>query len=302
VVLYELTTGHRLFKRANELLVLRALTQDAVPVPSRKIVDYPAALERVVMRALSRDPDRRQATALELRSELLATIPFEGNPRVALAMIMEELFPERIAEKRELVRNVRAGTEVPNIPAAEVDESVEMPGVEGQRTGSLVASSRSGLLWAIVLVLLAAGGVAGAWWYTEYGRSESSPSPSPSPSVSSMPVASAAPALVTNDATEAIDAAQRFVVHVESIPSGATLIVDGETKGVTPFDLERAAPGRIGLELQLEGHVSVRQDLDVEHEQHLLIPLPDVPVAAPATTPSPRPHKKPKPDPFQRFD
>src|SRR5205085_11251942 len=117
VVLYELSTRHRLFKRANELLVLRAVTQEHIPLPSRKIADYPAVLERVTMRSLSRDRDRRHQSALELRNELLAAIPGNtGEQKAALAQLMIDLFPERIAEKTELVRRVRLGTDLPMIP------------------------------------------------------------------------------------------------------------------------------------------------------------------------------------------
>jgi serine/threonine-protein kinase len=297
VVLYELTTGHRLFKRTNELLVLRAVTEEAVPLPSRKIPNYPANLERVVMRALSRERDRRQSTALELRDELIAALALDGGYRAALAETMAELFPERIAEKRALVRHVRAGTEMPIIPAAEVDENVEMPQVEPRGTQSRATSMTSrGRNWFVIVMtvlIVGGGGAVAAWWYLQQQDAESQQPAAAQP----PPVAAIVPdaALVL----ETVDASTALTVRVESIPSGATVIVDGEERGKTPFDLELPAPQKIALELQLAGHTSVRQDLELDRAQRLLIPLSAVPVE-----PNKKPAKKkpPKPDPFKRFD
>ena len=295
VVLYELTTQHRLFKRSNELMVLRAVTQEAVPLPSRRIAGYPPVLERIVMRALERDRDRRHATAMELRNELLAvmkTLGFDDDPRRALGDLMAELFPERIMEKRDLVRHVRAGTELPVIPAAEVDENVEMPQVEARGPESVVAPepkprTRGWLVFSIVLLL--AGGGAGAWWWYERQQREPVAEAPPVRIVATLPVDAAS-----------IDAKAAIVVNIESIPSGATVLVDGEKRGTTPYAFSMEEPRRVVLELSLDGHTPVRQELDISSAQRLLIPLPALPATQPDRKKPPR--KKQTPDPFQRFD
>jgi hypothetical protein len=286
VVLYELSTRHRLFKRANELLVLRAVTQEHIPLPSRKIADYPAVLERVTMRSLSRDRDRRHQSALELRNELLAAIHgTTGDPRAALAELMIDLFPERIAEKTELVRRVRLGTDLPMIPAAEVDENVEMPQVEVRGTDVTGTAPRPVRAWVVLLVLvLALGGGGGAYWYTQTRKPE--------------PAAPVVRMVATPPAPVMIDAKEPLVLHVDSIPTGATLFVDGEQRGTTPFDITLDEPRRIAIEVRLDGRTSVQQELDLDRTQRLLIPLPEAPKQ---TTPT----KKTKPtkrDPFERFD
>ena len=284
VVLYELTTGLRLFKRVNELLVLRAVTQETVPSPSRRIPDYPPMLERIVMRALSRQRDQRHANALELRDELVAAMGLHAGSREQLAEVMGSLFPERIAEKRELVRHVRAGTELPAIPAAEVDAHVEMPQVEARGTESRVASRPHNWLVILLTVLLVVGGgAAAAWWYTQ----QPDEAPVPAPIV--------LPAIVPDAAPDAApDASSAFAIHVESIPNGATLFVDGTERGTTPFDLELPAPQKITLRLELDGHAVVSQELELDRTQRLLIPLP---AQKRSST-----KKKSKPDPFERFD
>ena len=62
-VLYELTTLRRLFKRPNELQVMRAITEDPIPRPTHELPDYPPALEAICVRALARDREQRYASA-----------------------------------------------------------------------------------------------------------------------------------------------------------------------------------------------------------------------------------------------
>ncbi len=70
VVLYELTTNLRLFKRSNQIEVLRAITEESIKSPSEVVDGYPRALERIVMSALERSPENRPASALELADAL----------------------------------------------------------------------------------------------------------------------------------------------------------------------------------------------------------------------------------------
>lgn len=70
VVLYELTTGQTPFRGDDDLAILnQVVTQDVTP-PSRIVARYPAALERVVLTALARDPERRYQRADDMRAAL----------------------------------------------------------------------------------------------------------------------------------------------------------------------------------------------------------------------------------------
>ncbi|MCA9556180.1 MAG: protein kinase, partial [Myxococcales bacterium] len=53
ILLYEFTTGRRLFRRANDLATMQAVCTDPIPPPSAFAADYPPALEAVVMKAIS---------------------------------------------------------------------------------------------------------------------------------------------------------------------------------------------------------------------------------------------------------
>src|SRR6185503_8036861 len=60
----------RLFRAENDAEVMR-LVLDKVIVPPTKILrDYPPALERIVMRALNRDPEQRYQRGRDLQKDL----------------------------------------------------------------------------------------------------------------------------------------------------------------------------------------------------------------------------------------
>ena len=70
VLLYELTTGTRLYKTGSDFELLTQITTGTVPPPSSRLPGYPAALEAILMRALSRQPDERHGSADELALDL----------------------------------------------------------------------------------------------------------------------------------------------------------------------------------------------------------------------------------------
>lgn len=67
---YYMLTGTPPFPGDNPVKVILALTQETVPPPTRLRADIPADLERVIMRCLAKDPDRRYSSALDLADAL----------------------------------------------------------------------------------------------------------------------------------------------------------------------------------------------------------------------------------------
>jgi serine/threonine protein kinase len=70
VVMHEVLTGRRLFKGASDLETVERVRQCDVPPPSEFNRMCPRALDEIVMRALSRDPDKRFPTAGEMADAL----------------------------------------------------------------------------------------------------------------------------------------------------------------------------------------------------------------------------------------
>ncbi len=77
VVLYEMITGGTPFGGRTTTEILDGLVADPVVPPSLRSTEYdvPASLERVVMRALAKDPADRYQTATEMRADLEEVLP-----------------------------------------------------------------------------------------------------------------------------------------------------------------------------------------------------------------------------------
>jgi serine/threonine-protein kinase len=101
VVLYELLTSTRLFKRASDMQTLSAVAECKVMPPSQVNPRVPKELDPIVLKALAKEPDQRYSEALELQNALeewmgpeqLATAPGE------LSAFMREVYAERIARE-----------------------------------------------------------------------------------------------------------------------------------------------------------------------------------------------------------
>ena len=69
-MLFELTTGERLFRGETQAHTLRLVQAARIPNPARLVPGYPARLAEIVQRSLERDMTQRYQTADELRAAL----------------------------------------------------------------------------------------------------------------------------------------------------------------------------------------------------------------------------------------
>ena len=102
IVLYELATHARLFKRPSDYLAARAILEE--PIPRADAIDpaVPAALADAIARALAREPAQRFATALELASAIeVALAPHGGiaTPAQIAAALTEQHADELTAQR-----------------------------------------------------------------------------------------------------------------------------------------------------------------------------------------------------------
>ena len=100
VVLYELTTGTRLYRGSDIQIMTQVVEQDAPP-PSSKAPDYPADLEQVVLEALSRDRGRRTPSAAHLAWKLEELAIRRGmlvGPRTVARYVSQTMPAERVQE------------------------------------------------------------------------------------------------------------------------------------------------------------------------------------------------------------
>ena len=105
VVLWELLTLERLFRRETEAETMYAVLVGDIPLPSDRRADIPPELDTIVMKALERDPAKRWQTAREMGQALRAFASKQSAVVGAaeLSNWMEGLFPQGEAQKREIM-------------------------------------------------------------------------------------------------------------------------------------------------------------------------------------------------------
>jgi len=99
ILLWEMTTGHWLYRRKSELETLKAVVESDAPRPSQLNPTYPPELEQIVMKTLARKREDRWATAGELDDAL---IEFAKRRRLNLSpamlgTLMSSVFSEEVA-------------------------------------------------------------------------------------------------------------------------------------------------------------------------------------------------------------
>lgn len=105
-ILFELTTGKRLFKGQSEFETLKLICDREYPKPSEVKADYPPELEAIVMKALAKPQSERYSSGRALQADLEAFVRKSqlNVSRLALEKFMRDLFAEQLAEEEAALR------------------------------------------------------------------------------------------------------------------------------------------------------------------------------------------------------
>jgi len=221
-VLHEMLTGERLFRGDSDMTVLELVRKADVPPPSRINPDVPAALDQIVMKALSREPADRYGTGSEMLRDLEAILysytPAPGSADVAIYLNrLREAQPaapaahDTLAAPRpapaEKPARQPTGADVPIVPSPPAEISTSGPAaasvvssepeakpaeVFGSFSAARVETEKRGRL--PLYAGLAAVVVIGIALALVFGRKGASSSPAASPPPAPAPtVAAAAP-------------------------------------------------------------------------------------------------------------
>jgi len=121
VALWEMLAVKRLFKRDTTANTIHSVLYDEIQPPSDYRSQVPEELDRIVLKALQRDPKDRWRTAREMGQALrqfLGTQKEIMGP-AELSDWMEEVFPQGEARKSQLMEIARmASTSLPTMPQA----------------------------------------------------------------------------------------------------------------------------------------------------------------------------------------
>jgi serine/threonine protein kinase len=106
IVLFELTTGYRLFRGRDDRHTLELVTWGKIPRPSQVITPYPEKLEGIVMKALERDIEKRYQTAEEFRDALESYLVEERIlvPAAGVKGLLKRVLGARIDQRRQQIR------------------------------------------------------------------------------------------------------------------------------------------------------------------------------------------------------
>jgi len=133
ILLWEMTTGHWLYRRKSELETLKAVVEHDAVKPSLVAPGYPAELEQIVMKTLTRRREDRWETAGEL-GEAINT--FAKRRRLDLrpatiSALMSATFPHEVSSWRDARSSgtslgdhlVGKPTREPNIPVMDAPDA-----------------------------------------------------------------------------------------------------------------------------------------------------------------------------------
>ena len=285
VVLWEMTTGRRLFKRASELMVLRALSEEPIPRPSDQVKRYPPLLESIVMRALARDPKDRFQTALDLRQALagwLRDTDSDDTVEHQLASYMADRFSDRAQVKRGMLSRAVEVESFEELDISVVHESsIEMASNEGMfdlpvmpRAPRRIWPAALGAVGLVVLAVL----VPRLWRSPASAPVAAIVAPAPGPPSTNV------------------------TLHLDSEPRGAALKIDGAYRGKTPLDIVRVRDAAVALELSYPGYVAVRETRTLKSDLELHLTLQKVAQPSRTSHAPARPPRRKNADPFHRFE
>jgi serine/threonine-protein kinase len=268
IVLWEATLGKRLFRAESEGETVLNVIQKEVPAPSSFRADFPAGVERVILRALQRDPARRYQTAEAMAEELddyLATLGHAvGASQVR--SVMHAVFADRLTVRDQMLiaPPVEVGAALPapiqvERPLSSVDTVASSPIAKSGRRS--VLRRRSTWVAAIAVVVVAGGGIVAlsAVPQTEMPKIQVEPSARPSTltplaaAPTAAPVASPEPGSVAPETSPASETAFGSL-NLLTRPTYADVYLRGRKIGTTPLFQRRLPVGRHVLKLLPGGH------------------------------------------------
>lgn len=105
-VLWNALTGRNLFKGESDGATIHNILEKAITAPSAEGLKPPSCFDAIVLRALSRDPANRYATALEMADALRLTAAGNGlaGTKHQVARWVTELFGSELESRRKAIR------------------------------------------------------------------------------------------------------------------------------------------------------------------------------------------------------
>lgn len=129
IVMHEMLTVQRLFKRDSHLATVNAILEDDIRLPSAIRPDVPGKIDQVVSKALARDPSERYQSAANIAADLSLFLSNRNYVRTGkLQSFLQGLFGE---ERKQKKLRIAQGAEIGG------SEAAPRPAVPGRGVPSL---------------------------------------------------------------------------------------------------------------------------------------------------------------------
>jgi serine/threonine protein kinase len=298
VILYELSVGRRLFKGSSDYEILNKLVEGNFVPPRKMDPAFDEKLEKIILRAIERDRDKRYATALDLQMDLEALARERGVflSTTSLKKFMHELFGNKVDAWRQAQREGRSLVEHLEMVAAYDEDEADQPSAPVE----LLPQPRP--RWKLPALAAASAGVlalaAVALWPRAHAPLPTSAAPTPAaPTENAAPPTAAAPTIAEPHApTEAPQGtgAIKLVAH----PHDAHLSIDGRAlPQKSPVELDAIGVGEHVAGAQLDGYRDATRRFSVTRGSRATVTLflerASKAPAAPAAPPAPPPAAAP---------
>lgn len=268
-VLYEASCGQRPFHGNDALSTLYQLLEEEVIPPSQRKAGYPAGLERIVLKALERDPDARYQTTEEMGRALQGWLASERAmiSDSTIGELVKKALGERIEARGRAVEETLAELDRPaptrSMPP-EAAETLSGSAANTQPQAEVQHSSRRGL-WLALAALAASSGVALVFL-------------KPAPKVvSTPPLTTPITAAPTPEATPkpvVAPAKLNAVITLSADPPGVSLQIDDGPPLPNPYTLNVAADGsKHVVRASFEGYAPRTQEIVYDGDKQVSIVL-----------------------------
>jgi len=259
IVLWEQLTGKRLFKGDNDLATQRLVKAAVVPPPSSIDPSITPELDAIVLKALTKDAKDRYADAGAFR---MALEEYALNNSIAassahLASFMQSVYSERIAKEQD-PKSLEEDSGLTAMDGAGGHTTLERKGAAPPVPAQGGISIPKVLAAIAMLVGLIGGGIYFATRPGETVTAVVKPVIDAPVKVDPTPVAKVEPK----------------VLSLLSEPSGATVEIGGEKKGLTPLEV-RVDPSKLPtlLVVTLEGYEPYQQTVAESSDPSMLVQL-----------------------------
>ncbi len=134
-VIYEWVTGYKLFTGENEMAILKSIIDGKIYPPSYFKEDVPEAVERILMKSLDKDKNKRYQSAWEMQFDIdtyLASSEFTPS-NIHLSNFLKQIFGDEIEREKELLLKHKEESERTARPKdASEEEVLELEEVGGR--------------------------------------------------------------------------------------------------------------------------------------------------------------------------